>query len=91
MFSNSNGLGIIKLRSHISIYLPMYLQINTNNIYFHYSSKFYNIDEQVFWHSEHLEPVQQFYFYPQSKVFTIVNLTAFIYPSNEFHQDQTNL
>lgn len=91
IFSNSNGMRIIKFRSRISIYLPTYLPINPSNVYFHSSSRFYYIDELVLWYSGHWEPVLQFYFYPGSKVFITVNLTAFFHLPDEFHQDQTNL
>lgn len=65
IFCNSNGMRIIKIRSHISIYLATYFQINPSNLYFHSSSEFYYIDELVLWYSGHVDPALLFYYYPK--------------------------
>lgn len=90
IFSNTNSMRISKFRSCITIYVFIYLQINSSKVHFHNASKVYYTDDLVLWYSGHWEPVLQFYFCPGSKVFIIVNPAAFIHLSDEFWHDQTN-
>lgn len=69
---------------------PVFQYMYSSKVHFHNSSKVYYTDDLVLWYSGYWEPVLQFYFYPGSKVFIIINLAAFIHLSDEFCHDQTN-